>query len=58
VSGVNEVNGMRAVDHLGEGDVEEGVLDVEMVHKPTLEIANVSIVWTVVGFMIGLKVLS
>jgi hypothetical protein len=49
---------MRAVDHLGEGDVEEGVLDVEMVHKPTLEIANVSIVWTVVGFMIGLKVLS
>jgi hypothetical protein len=32
VSWVNEVSGLRAVDRLRECDVEEGVLDIELVH--------------------------
>jgi hypothetical protein len=35
VRGVNEVDGLRAVDGLEECVVEEGVLDVELVHGPT-----------------------
>jgi hypothetical protein len=35
VSSVNEADGLRAVDRLKEGAVEEGVLDVELVHRPT-----------------------
>jgi hypothetical protein len=35
VCGVNEADGLRAVDDLGECVVEEGVLDVELVHGPT-----------------------
>jgi hypothetical protein len=35
VRGVNEAGGLRAVDSLGECAVEEGVLDVELVHGPT-----------------------
>jgi hypothetical protein len=31
---VIEASGLRAVDHLGECVVEEGVLDVELVHRP------------------------
>ena len=34
VSGVNEAGGLGAVDRLGEGAVEEGVLDVQLVHRP------------------------
>jgi hypothetical protein len=32
VNWVNEVSGLRAVDRLRECDVEEGVLDIELVH--------------------------
>jgi hypothetical protein len=35
VRGVNEAGGMRVVDGLGECAVEEGVLDVKLVHGPT-----------------------
>jgi hypothetical protein len=35
VGGVNKVDGLGVVDHLGEHVVEEGVLDVELVHGPT-----------------------
>jgi hypothetical protein len=35
VNGINEANGLRAVDSLGECDMEEGILDVELVHGPT-----------------------
>jgi hypothetical protein len=35
VSRVNEVGRLRAVDHLRECAVEEGILDVELVHGPT-----------------------
>jgi hypothetical protein len=35
VSTMNEVNGLRAVDHLEECAMKEGVLDVELVHGPT-----------------------
>jgi hypothetical protein len=35
VGGVNEASGLRAVDGLGEGVMEEDVLDVELVHGPT-----------------------
>jgi hypothetical protein len=35
VCGVNEADGLRAVDGLGECDMEEDVLDVELVHEPT-----------------------
>jgi hypothetical protein len=31
---VNEAGGLRAVDCLGECALEEGVLDVELVHRP------------------------
>jgi hypothetical protein len=31
---VNEADGLRAVDDLGECAMEEGVLDVELVHEP------------------------
>jgi hypothetical protein len=34
VSRVNEAGGLRPVDHLREGAMEEGVLDVELVHGP------------------------
>jgi hypothetical protein len=34
---VNEAGMLRAVDHLGECAVEEGVLDVKLVHGPTPE---------------------
>jgi hypothetical protein len=34
VSRVNEAGGLRPVDHLREGAMEEGVLDVELVHRP------------------------
>jgi hypothetical protein len=37
VSRVNEAGGLRAVDYLGECVMEEGILDVELVHGPTLE---------------------
>jgi hypothetical protein len=33
---VNEADGLRAVDGLGECAMEEGVLDVELVHEPNL----------------------
>jgi hypothetical protein len=58
VSRVNQVDGLRALDRLSVDDVEEDILDVELVHKPTLVMANVRTIWTVVGFMTGLKVLS
>jgi hypothetical protein len=35
VTQVNEVGGLRAVDHLEECAVEEGILDIELVHEPT-----------------------
>jgi hypothetical protein len=35
VRGVNKVDGLRAVDGLGECAMEEGVLDIELVHGPT-----------------------
>jgi hypothetical protein len=35
VSSVNEAGGLRAVDHLRECAVEEGILDVELVDGPT-----------------------
>jgi hypothetical protein len=35
VRGVNEAGGLRVVDGLGECAMEEGVLDVELVHGPT-----------------------
>jgi hypothetical protein len=35
VRGVNEGSGLRAVDGLGDCAMEEGVLDVELVHGPT-----------------------
>jgi hypothetical protein len=34
VGGVNEAYMLGAVERLGEGVVEEGVIDVEMVHRP------------------------
>jgi hypothetical protein len=37
VCGVNEADGLRAVDGLRECAVEEGILDVELVHGPTPE---------------------
>jgi hypothetical protein len=37
VHGVNEASRLRAVDGLGECVVEEGILDVELVHGPTSE---------------------
>jgi hypothetical protein len=58
VSRVNQVDGLRALDHLSVDDVEEDILDVELVHEPTLVMANVGTIWTVVGFMTGLKVSS
>jgi hypothetical protein len=36
VSGVKEDDGLGAVDHVGEGAMEEGVLDVELLHGTTL----------------------
>jgi hypothetical protein len=36
VRGVNEADGLRAVDGLRECAMEEGVLDVELVYGPTL----------------------
>jgi hypothetical protein len=33
VGGVNEVDRLRAVDRLSEGVIEEGILDVELVHE-------------------------
>jgi hypothetical protein len=33
---VNEAGGLRALDSLEECAMEEGVLDVELVHGPTL----------------------
>jgi hypothetical protein len=56
MSRVNEVGGLREVNHLRECVVEEGVLDVNLVNGQPLETARVSIVWTVVGLMTGLKV--
>jgi hypothetical protein len=56
VSGVNEVNGLGAVDYLGERVVEERVLDVELVHRSTLETIKVSTVRTVAASTTGLKV--
>jgi hypothetical protein len=56
VSGVNEVNGLGAVDYLGERVVEERVLDVELVHRSTLEMIKVSTVRTVAASTTGLKV--
>jgi hypothetical protein len=38
--------------------MEEGILDVQLVHKPALETARVSMVWEMVGFTTGLKVSS
>jgi hypothetical protein len=35
VRGVNEADGLRAVDSLRECAIEEGVLDVELVHGST-----------------------
>jgi hypothetical protein len=35
VSRVNEAGRLRAVDYLGECAMEEGILDVELVHEPT-----------------------
>jgi hypothetical protein len=35
VGGVNEVCGLGAVDRLGECAVEDGILDVEVVHGTT-----------------------
>jgi hypothetical protein len=32
---VNEPGGLRVVDHIRECVVEEGILDVELVHSPT-----------------------
>jgi hypothetical protein len=34
VSGVDEADRLAAVYHLGEGAMEEGVLDVQLVHRP------------------------
>jgi hypothetical protein len=34
--GVNEVDGLRVVDDLEECAMEKGILDVELVHVPTL----------------------
>jgi hypothetical protein len=56
VSGVNEANGLGAVDYLGERVVEERVLDVELVHRSTLETIKVSTVRTVAASTTGLKV--
>jgi hypothetical protein len=33
--GINEADWLRAIDSLGECVMEEGVLDVELVHGPT-----------------------
>jgi hypothetical protein len=35
VRGVSEVGGLRVVDGLGECAMEEGVLDIELMHGPT-----------------------
>jgi hypothetical protein len=35
VRGVNEVDGLREIDDLGECAMEEGILDIELVHGPT-----------------------
>jgi hypothetical protein len=35
VSRVNEADGLRAVDCFGEGVMEEGILDIELEHRPT-----------------------
>jgi hypothetical protein len=35
VGGVNEVGGLREVGRLSECAIEEGVVDVELVHEPT-----------------------
>jgi hypothetical protein len=56
VSGVNEANGLGAVDYLGERVMEERVLDVELVHRSTLETIKVSTVRTVAASTTGLKI--
>jgi hypothetical protein len=35
VSGVNEVSGLGAINRLNKGVIEESVLDIELVHRPT-----------------------
>jgi hypothetical protein len=58
VHGINEVDGLRAVDGLEKSVVEEGSLDVELVHVPTLETAIVNTVRTVAGLTAGLRISS
>jgi hypothetical protein len=55
---VNKAGRLRAVDRLGECAMEESVLNVELVHGPTLEIARVSTVRMVADLTTGLKVSS
>jgi hypothetical protein len=58
VHGINEADRLRAVDSLRECAMEESVLDIKLVHGPTLEITRVSTVWTVADLTMGLKVSS
>jgi hypothetical protein len=53
---VNEVGELRVVDDLRDCAMDEGILDIELVHGQPLEIARVSIVRTMAGLMMGLKV--
>jgi hypothetical protein len=55
---VNEAGGLRVVDRIEESVMEEGILDVELVHGPTLEINKVSTDRTVVGLTTGQEVSS
>jgi hypothetical protein len=58
VRGVNEGSALRAVDGLGDCAMEEGVLDVELVHGPTPGDSQSQHSRTVVGLTTGLKVSS
>jgi hypothetical protein len=58
VCGVNEAGKLRAVDSLEECAVEEGILDIKLVHRRTPREPRVNTVRTVAGLMTGLKVSS
>lgn len=53
---VNKARRLSAVDHPREGTMQEGILDVELVNRHSLDRARLRTVWMVASLMTGLKV--
>jgi hypothetical protein len=58
VSGVNEVGGLALGDFVGEGVVDEDVLNIQLVNRLSREKPKVRTVRMVAGFTTRLKVSS